>query len=201
MLIQAPHRTAQRDIDLFFAEKQPWLRKHITRQQEQQAEKRQKAFQSGESFLFLGEHFPLHVEDRPQRPEALTFTGREFVLSRDALPGARVLFLLWYQRKAQDYLAVRVAHFSPVLGLSPQSVAISRARCRWGSCSADDRLIFSWRIIMAPPAVIDFVVIHEMGHMKIRNHSRDYWLFIESVLPDYKKRKDWLRNNGHLLML
>jgi len=54
---------------------------------------------------------------------------------------------------------------------------------------------------MAPPAVIDYVVVHELGHMKVRNHSRDYWAFVESVLPDYRKRRDWLKEKGHLLSL
>jgi predicted metal-dependent hydrolase len=201
VLVRAPYRTPQREIEGFLAEKKQWLQQKIAREMERQGEKRQSAFRSGESFLFLGESFPLRVDEETSRPEALAFTGREFVLSGDARPGARALFFLWYRKKAQEYIPERVDHFSRALGMSPRVVAISRARCRWGSCSADNRLAFTWRMIMAPPAVIDYVVVHELGHMKIRNHSHDYWEFVESVLPDYKKRRDWLKEKGHLLAI
>lgn len=201
VLIQVPYRTPQRDIDRFFAEKKQWLQKKIAQQQERQAEKQHKTFRSGEPFLYLGKTYPLRIEDRQSRPETLTYTGREFILSSDALPGARVLFLLWYQKKAREYIAARVAHFSRVLRLSPRAVAINQARSRWGSCSADNCLTFTWRMIMAPPEVIDFIVVHELSHMKIRNHSRDYWRFMESILPGYKEQRIWLRENSHLLMI
>ncbi len=201
VLVRVPYRTPQREIDCFLAEKQQWLRKKIARELERQGEKRPRMFGPGESFLFLGEPFPLRVDEGGGRPEALAFTGREFVLSGDARPGARALFFLWYQRRAQEYIPQRVDHFSRALGLLPRTVSIGRARCRWGSCSADHRLAFTWRLIMAPPEVIDYVVVHELAHMRIPNHSRDYWAFVESVLPDYGKRRDWLKEKGHLLSL
>lgn len=201
VLVRVPYRTPQREIDGFLAEKQQWLRKKIARELERQGEKRPRMFRPGESFLFLGESFPLRVDEKGGRPEALAFTGREFVLSGDARPGARALFFLWYRRKAQEYIPERVDHFSRTLGLSTRAVVIGRARCRWGSCSADRRLAFTWRLIMAPPAVIDYVVVHELAHMRIPNHSRDYWAFVESVLPDYGNRRDWLKEKGHLLSL
>lgn len=201
VLVRVPYRTPQRDIDSFLAEKRQWVQRKIARELERQGEKQPRMFRSGESFLFLGERFPLHVDEEGGRPEALAFTGREFVLRGDAHAGARALFVLWYRRKAQEFIPGRVDYFSRALGMPPRAVAISRARCRWGSCSADNRLAFTWRLIMAPPAVIDYVVVHELGHMKVRNHSRDYWAFVESVLPDYRKRQDWLKEKGHLLSL
>ena len=201
VLVRVPYRTPQRDIDGFLAEKKQWVQKKIARELERQGEKQHRMFRPGESFLFLGERFPLRVNEERGGPEALAFTGREFALNGDARPGARALFFLWYRKKAQEYIPGRADHYSRALGLSPRGVAISRARCRWGSCSADNRLAFTWRLIMAPPAVIDYVVVHELGHMMIRNHSRDYWEFVESVLPDYRERRDWLKEKGHLLSI
>jgi len=114
--------------------------------------------------------------------------------------GRGSFFSFGIRRRHGKYIAARVAHFSRVLRLSPRAVAINQGPIPLGSCSADNCLTFTWRMIMAPPEVIDFIVVHELSHMKIRNHSRDYWRFIESILPGYKEQKVWLRENSHLLM-
>ncbi|HSB07579.1 MAG TPA: M48 family metallopeptidase [Thermodesulfobacteriota bacterium] len=78
---------------------------------------------------------------------------------------------------------------------------ITSAKSRWGSCSRDNNLCFSWRIIMAPLNVLDYVLIHELVHIKEKNHSKRFWSHLEAVIPDYKKHRHWLRAHGNLLGL
>jgi len=201
VLVRVPLRVVQADIDRFLKEKKQWLLRAIGRQQKQNHDRPARAFIPGEWFDYLGGTYPLQIGERNDPGDALTFTGREFLLRRDALGGVRVLFHLWYQKQARVHLDDRVRRFSGLLGLSPAGVVVHNARSRWGSCSPEDRVRFTWRLIMAPPEIIDYVVVHELCHMKIRDHSRDYWGLVQSVLPDYKKRRAWLKDHGHLLTL
>jgi predicted metal-dependent hydrolase len=200
VLVRVPLRAVQTDIDRFLKEKNQWLLKTIGRQQ-QNHDRQPRAFIPGERFDYLGASYPLEIGERDDPGDALTFTGSEFLLRRDALGGVRVLFHLWYQKQARVHLEERVRRFSGLLGLSPAGVAVHNARSRWGSCSPENRMRFTWRLILAPTEVIDYVVVHELCHMKIRNHSRDYWRLVQSVLPDHKKRRAWLKDHGHLLTL
>ncbi|MFH1080217.1 MAG: SprT family zinc-dependent metalloprotease [Pseudomonadota bacterium] len=199
--VRVPFHTPQIDIDRFLKEKNKWLQKIIGRQQKHNYDRPVRSFIPGERFPYLGENYILKIHERDDSEGALTFTGREFLLECDALRGGRILFHLWYQKQARVHLEERVRRLGRLLGLSPRGVAVNNARSRWGSCSPDDRLTFAWRLIMAPAEIIDYVVVHELCHMKIRNHSRDYWRLVEDVIPDYKKHKVWLKDNGHLLTL
>jgi hypothetical protein len=201
VLVRVPFRTLQTDIDRFLKEKSEWLQKIIGRQQKHNHDRQARSFIPGERFPYLGKNYDLKIHDQSDLDGALTFTGREFLLGRDAVRGARILFHLWYQKQARMHLEERVRCLSGLLGLFPRGVAVNNGRSRWGSCSPDDRLTFAWRLIMAPAEIIDYVVVHELCHMKIRNHSRDYWWLVEHILPDHRKRRIWLRDHGHLLTL
>ena len=201
VLIQVPFYTPQADIDRFLKEKNQWLQQKILQQQVRKDDQQARAFIPGERFPYLGETYMLKIDERADAGEALTFTGREFLLRRHALSGIRILFHLWYQKQARLHLEERVRHFSALMGLFPRKVTVNNARSRWGSCSPDNRLTFAWRLIMAPPSVIDYVVIHELCHMKVRNHSRDYWQLVEHLLPGHKQQRIWLKNHGHRLAI
>ena len=107
--------------------------------------------------------------------------------------------MAWYKGKAKAYIEERVRHYSGVLNLYPEHVRIGSARSRWGSCSHKNHLSFTWRLIMAPHSVIDYVVIHELAHIKEKNHSNRFWNLVEEIVPDYGTHRKWLRKKGHLL--
>jgi hypothetical protein len=199
--VRVPMRTSRADIDRFLAEKKQWLQKTIDRQRENSQARPIREFAAGERFPFLGETYVLKVVEGANAGDALIFTGREFILKPEALKGARVLFHLWYQRQARNHFEARVRFFGGRLELFPRAVFLSNARSRWGSCSTDGRLAFAWRLILAPQDVVDYVVIHELCHMRVRNHSRDYWRLVENVYPNHRQCKMWLRDHGHLLTL
>lgn len=98
-----------------------------------------------------------------------------------------------WREAAQKVLPERVAHFSEIMKLYPSGMRITSARTRFGSCSAKNRLCFSYRLMDYPPAAIDYVVVHELAHISHKNHGPDFWALVESVLPDYRARRAMLR--------
>jgi hypothetical protein len=199
IVIQAPWNMPKSEIDNFFYRKKDWVGRKIRESEEIQTGVSPKRFLPGEVFLFLGFSYPLMVDDRNNDGLPLLFSGHEFILNRNHLHRARVLFTEWYQEKAREYIEGKVYQYSRFLGLYPGRVRIGNAKSRWGSCSHNNYLTFTWRLIMAPGQVIDYVVIHELAHVKEKNHSKKFWDLLEKTIPDYRRRRLWLKENGHLL--
>ncbi len=105
----------------------------------------------------------------------------------------------WYRKQARQLITARVKHYADLLGLNVNKIRISNARKRWGSCSAKNNLSFTWRLILAPLEIIDYVVIHELMHIFEKNHSRRFWARVEEFYPDYRKIRKWLKQNSQLL--
>jgi predicted metal-dependent hydrolase len=116
-------------------------------------------------------------------------------------PTGEKLFTTWYKQQARWVIRERVEWFAARYKFIYSQVRISSARTRWGSCSSRGSLSFTWRLVMAPLEVVDYVVAHELAHLRIRNHSPAFWKEVEAILPDYKARQKWLKTNGRLLTL
>jgi len=111
------------------------------------------------------------------------------------------LLINWYKEKALCIITHRIEKYLELIDFKPQEIKIRDHKIRWGSCTKDGKLIFNWRIIMAPISAIDYVIVHELCHMKEPTHSTRFWSMVESFIPKYKKWKDWLRINGRFLDL
>ena len=96
----------------------------------------------------------------------------------------------------EELFRARAAHFAPALGVSFGRVRVKDQRTRWGSCSPAGDLNFNWRLTLAPPEVLDYVVIHELAHRLEMNHSRRFWRHVERLCPEHRDRRRWLRRNG-----
>ncbi len=101
-----------------------------------------------------------------------------------------------YRTAAMEYIPKRVAFYADVMGVSYGRITIRDAKTRWGSCSSIGNLSFSWRLMLAPFSVLDYVVIHELCHRIQMNHSKDFWRLVEQYCPDYKMKRKWLKENG-----
>jgi predicted metal-dependent hydrolase len=200
VVIYIPYHTPKGEIEKFIKEKQPWIVKKIS-EKERATKETRRVFITGEKFLYLGESYPLEIGDTHKKGLPLKLSFGKFILDKDHLERARDLFILWYKREAKEKLEARVRYFSNKLQLVPKGFKITSAKHRWGSCSRDNRLSFSWRIIMAPWSVIDYVVIHELVHIKEKNHSKRFWDYLETIFPDHRKHRFWLRKSGYRLYL
>ena len=199
IVVQAPFSMPGRAIDRFFKGKTDWLFRKIGEREKRRNPYRARSFVSGETFLFLGASYPLMIQNKPDGDGSLSFSRQQFVMEREKAWQARELFTIWYRNKAKALIEERVCHYSGMIGLYPERLKISNARFRWGSCSHDNGLSFSWRLVMAPSLIIDYVVVHELAHMKEKNHSRSFWTLVARIMPDYRKYRLWLKENGHLL--
>lgn len=106
-----------------------------------------------------------------------------------------------YIAAAKDYFPKRAAYFVQFTGGSYNRITIRDQKTRWGSCSARGTLSFNWRLMLAPPAILDYVVVHELCHLTYMNHSAAFWSKVESVYPDYRTARKWLKAHGHELIL
>jgi predicted metal-dependent hydrolase len=196
LTVRAPLRMKEADIRRFIEVKADWVkRKQAGVKKDALAPRR---YVDGESFPYLGKQAPLRLV-RNQRP-ALVMDG-DFKLVESAQPRAESVFEAWYKKQARAVLTGRVEFFAHRHGYNVQRIRISSARTRWGSCSTKGTLSFTWRLVMAPPEVIDYVVVHELCHLKELNHSKAFWAQVEAILPGYKSQRKWLKQNGGELHL
>jgi len=200
IVIYVPYHTPKGEIEKFIKEKQSWIVEKIS-EKEKFTKQPNKAFIPGEQFLYLGESYPLEIGDTNPKGLPLKLSFGKFLIDQGHAAKAKDLFTQWYKREAKERIEERVHYFSNRLQLVPKGLKITSAKHRWGSCSRDNRLSFSWRIIMAPLRIIDYVLIHELVHIKEKNHSKRFWTSLETILPDYRKHRFWLKENGHRLWL
>lgn len=106
-----------------------------------------------------------------------------------------------YRKAARDTFTARVAYYHPFTGGNYTSITIRDQKSRWGSCSSRGTLSFNYRLVFAPPKVLDYVVVHELCHLTHMNHSKDFWNMVETIMPEYKVYKSWLREHGQELNL
>ena len=197
LTVRAPTRATLAAIELFIREKAEWIIRTRARLGSV-IQVPKKKYVDGEKFLFLGAPYELTLVT-PRRA-ALKFE-RGFQLANTAQQRGELLFTRWYKGKALTVLSERVKLFADMHGYVPKRVNITSAKTRWGSCSPDGSLNFTWRLVMAPLEVIDYVVVHELVHLRVKNHSRRFWAAVGKIFPDYRIQRRWLKDHGDQLGL
>ena len=185
-----------------------WIKEKIAHFEDLKSNYSPKEYASGEYFAYLGRNYRLKIvtgspEDNPVKlakgwfrihvPADITAKAHNQLVV-DQLSG-------WYQEHASARLKEKAQNFAQLMGVTPSSIGIKGYKSRLGTCHSDGRVYFNWRIIMAPHAVVDYVVVHELSHLVHHDHSKNFWKCVERVLPDYIERKAWLRVNARRLML
>jgi predicted metal-dependent hydrolase len=198
LVVRAPQTASQAQIEAIVARKAPWVAKIRARIVKHYQPVKPKRFVPGEKFWYLGEQYILRLTDRQRPPLDLDGT---FTLSREAQNRAREVFTAWYREETrqitQDMIQAYVKRYSFKVG----QVRITSARTRWGSCSSNNNLNFTYRLCKAPLDVIEYVVVHELVHLKVRNHSHAFWQAVGEIKPDYQKQRAWLKKNGAMLTM
>ena len=121
-------------------------------------------------------------------------------VQRETVPGLSKEERTRLQQEACRKIPERTAYFAEKIGVSYGRITLRQQKTRWGSCSANGNLNFNWLLILAPPEVLDYVVVHELCHRRQMNHSQAFWNEVSAVLPGYKEQKKWLKDNGWKLM-
>lgn len=197
LTVRAPLGLSERRIRDFVETHADWIARNQER--ERRVYVAPKDYQDGEKFLLLGKEYPLVIV--PRQRANLVFTGTNFQLAKSALPRAQEAFVRWYKLQAYQEIQSRLQLLSTQLNLHYDKLRISSARTRWGSCSTRGTLSFTWRLIMAPSRVVEYVIIHELVHTRVKNHSKEFWDWVGKIMPDFKTHVRWLKKNGSHLTL
>jgi predicted metal-dependent hydrolase len=202
--VVVPRRLSMSEVEPFVEEKRPWIERTLRRIREAEAELSPPLLEDGGNVPFLGEKLVLrvHVEPARTRPHVAR-RGRDLhVKVADPGPGTlREALERWYRRQAHDEVGPRLQTASARAGTSYAALQIRGQRTRWASCSSTGAMSFNWRLLLAPPAILDYVVEHEVVHLEIHDHSPKFWAELEKRVPDYKTREQWLKRHGQSLRL
>jgi len=196
LIVRAPFSAPLAAIEDIISKKSSWIRRTIVTVASRPPAPR-KQFTDGEEFLYLGRNYPLSIVD----DGAFSFDGGAFRLPRRCLPDARQAFTGWYREEAFRVIRERLDRYSAASALVYDRYTVTGARSRWGSCAGRGDVSFSWRLIMAPLEVIDYVVVHELVHIEQKDHSRRFWDKVGCILPLHEQNRRWLKTNGHLLTI
>jgi len=170
------------DIDRIVASKDKWIRSHLARASTLSAARSTFALDYDGAVTLFGRDYPIIAGCGP----SVKFDGTSVTVPPD-LDGGEIkrAVILLYRAIARDVLSERAGHFASLMGVIPAGIKITGAKTRWGSCSGKNSINFSWRLVMADDDVIDYVVAHELAHIREHNHSTRFWAVVESTLPDY----------------
>jgi len=197
--VRAPHRAPWAEVERFLQSRAQWVldKWRLVQVRQQHTQAAQPVWAEGASLDYLGQRLRLRL-DPGHRFEGVGAAVVEEQL-HVALPASasaeqiRQAVQAWLMRQAQTLFAQRLAHFAPQLGVRPARLSLSSAGTRWGSASADGRIRLNWRLIHLSPELIDYVVVHELAHLREMNHSPAFWRWVEQILPDQAERRRRLK--------
>ncbi|AMX03390.1 M48 family metallopeptidase [Microbulbifer thermotolerans] len=200
--VRIPERCAARYGHQFLRDNAHWVRSQLSRARERAAQVPVYEYAFGERFPWLGRALPL---ERAGASSASGIGADAIALyTRQRQPDKRQVqaaLQRLYQREALALLTEKSARLAERLGLAFSSVRVRRTKSKWGHCTSRGELQYNWLVCQAPEPVVDYLVAHEVSHLRHHNHSRAFWSLVESVCPSYKVLRRWLRDNGHRLTL
>jgi predicted metal-dependent hydrolase len=188
--VRAPLKMLKTDINRFVASKDQWIRTHLEKASERFAAKSFYTLSYDSEITLFGNEYPITAG----QGRSIRFDGtRVFVPSGLNSSGIKRALVILYRAVANETLSERAGHFASLMGVVPAGIKINGAKTRWGSCSGKNSINFSWRIVMADEDVVDYVVVHELAHIKEHNHSPRFWSIVEGLIPDYKDKRRKLK--------
>jgi predicted metal-dependent hydrolase len=204
IVVRAPDTVSDSDVDSAVRDNVAWIYRTIAEREELNAPRRHRPFMQGSSFAYLGRNYRLRFVTGASRSLVLRhgwFELDESVVVEAGEPGARKVFRDFYASRGEPLLKKRVARLACKVDVRPGPVKVRELGYHWASCGPSGSLNFHWKIMMAPSTVIDYVVVHELCHLKHRDHSDAFWNEVDKVLPSWRERKEWLRRWGASLDL
>lgn len=194
--VTVPRFVSSRQVARFVAEHQEW----ITLQQNKTKKAQEALSVEREELMLRGRTYPFRLEIGRTKT-AVEFDGKSILVRApsESHEIVRPALEKWYKSEAKKYLPARAELLGDVMGVDIQNVSIRSQRSRWGSCSSRRNLSLNWRLIMAPDWVSDYVVYHELAHLRQLNHSSKFWAIVAEYVPNYKEAEKWLKDHHRLL--
>ncbi len=213
VLVRAPHYVDKKIISTLVQEKSAWLRAKLREQL--QASQQCCRFNHGDKLLFLGQLVRLHIsfasnadtfffEHSHEEPELNIVLAKRYItkLSDEQLFRVAVKKHLerYFKQQAQTIILSKVSYYSELTQLKPKGIKIRQYSARWGSCNSKGEVSFNYLMMMLPDYVIDYIVVHELCHLRVLNHSSDFWQLVAKHFPNYLQAKQWLKDRQSQLL-
>jgi predicted metal-dependent hydrolase len=207
--VSSPFALSDREIYRFMNEKPSWIIAKIEDAKRHRDIIKEKEFNDGHEFLFLGEKYNIRVHEADIKRGRIDFdplAGWAVVIpqglsSEDRQAQVKQKMVQWYRAQAKEVLGGRIFHYSRLMGVQPRKIDVRTQKRLWGCCDYRTQTIhLNWQIILSPLKVIDYVVVHELCHLMVPSHSKRFWNKVKKVIPDFVVYRRWLKIN-HLDMV
>ena len=192
LIVRAPNTLTYKRIYEFLESKNEWIEKNVLLIRDKNKDVIDRRFLEGETFNYLDEKYKLFHSDKI----GIDIKEKKFYV-RKTSSESDLIYL--YKCLAGEYLISRCKYFSEFFKEDIKDIKIKEQKRRWGSCTYDNKINFNYKIIMARPEIIDYLVVHEMSHMPHKNHSKEFWDKVCSILPDAKELRQELKSISYRL--
>lgn len=199
VVVRAPAGIDDQRVRDAVADRALWVHRSLAEWEDLNSSRRHRPLVQGQGFAYLGRSYRLKFvagEEVPLRLKNGRWELSEAFFARGGAPAARKAFRDFYIVKGLQIFTERVRCLAPLVGVEPGEVVVKELGYHWASCGVGGALNFHWKTLMAPQTVIDYVVVHELCHLRHRDHSDAFWNEVDKVLPRYRERKEWLKVNG-----
>ncbi|MCP3965766.1 MAG: M48 family metallopeptidase [Lentisphaerae bacterium] len=196
VIVRAPLLMPRKLIDQAVNKNREWINERQVEFNRQLEEHPPPGFTPGDWYYFLGEKYPLEFTLNAAFSRMIELAG-SFKTAAAEPEIIKKRLIKWYRKEASFYLKERVEILAEHFDWEVSEVKINSANRRWGSCTCQGALNFPWRLVMCPPEIIDYVIMHELAHLKEMNHSAKFWYEVQKMCPDFSKHRKYLRDNAH----
>ncbi len=190
LVVHAPDSTRHEELERWTRKKLLWLHRKLALKEDLRPKTQEPEYVSGETYYYLGRGYRLMVVARQE--QSLIFDGRRFTLHRDARARAEEEFRKWYIAAGTKWVTKRVKLLTRRIATSPSRIEVRDLGFRWGSCGKRDVIFFNWRLLQLPVRLADYVICHELVHLRVPNHGPAFWALLDGVQPDWRERRDEL---------
>lgn len=206
--VAVPFYINEKQIREIIQKKTDWIVKKVSEARERNSNTIFREFVNGEKLLYLGKEYTLAIVEKDlskaevhMQDDAISVYITQKLSEESRKQAIKETLIKWYRQRFTEIVKERIEKYSLQLKVTPYKVVIKNQKTIWGSCSKKGNINLNWRLVMAPIDIIDYVVIHELCHLRIMNHSKDFWNLVESILPDYYEKRNWLKECGNRLEL
>ncbi|SHK42527.1 M48 family metallopeptidase [Desulforamulus aeronauticus] len=200
--VVVPSNYPQDQLETLLKSKQNWILEKLALFSRRVELVQKNALAATQVIRFLGKSYRVVTVFQPGAPQ-IEIVGDKIIIMLPQQNQVKIRDVLesWLRHQAREVIKQRLQFFSHKLNIKYNQVAIKDQKTRWGSCSSQGNLNFNYRLVMAPVPIIDYLVVHELAHLREMNHSKKFWLLVESVCPAYKAHRQWLKEHGAELTL
>ena len=202
LIIKTPRRVSKKILYDLIKRKQNWIKQRAILNVEEQNLKNRE-FIDNEKFYYRGNEYRLSlILGRKEAVKIEEGLLQVWYVADKSIVRSTIKRLLedWYLKESTKVLKARTEELAQQMKVQPCGITVKNYNSKWGSCTANNKISYNWRIIMAPDCIVDYLIIHELSHIIEPNHSKNFWYQVGNYCKDFKKKRKWLRENGHKLV-